>query len=148
MGFWGLGFRVRHAVRPWAGYGLATVGPLFEYLRLLRGAGPQRWVFDELAAIAALRFRFAEDENACGLVARLAADMPLYAPPHALRGAHIYEQWRPDLVRPLHVINPWSSRAAACILCTRMLLMIVFTSLVGRCMSASNMSTRLKACSK
>jgi hypothetical protein len=25
--------------------------------------------------------------------------MPIYAPPHALRGQYLYEQWRPDLVR-------------------------------------------------
>ena len=74
------------------------MGPLFEYLRLLRSAGPQRWVFDELAAISALKFRFAEDEDACELVSRLAADMPLYAPAHALCGPYLHDEWRPDLV--------------------------------------------------
>ena len=77
---------------------MATVGPLFEYLRLLRAAGPQRWVFDELAAIAALKFQWAEEEDACELVARLASDMPLYAPAHALCGSYLYEDWRPELV--------------------------------------------------
>ena len=81
------------------GHGLATVGPLFEYLRLLQAAGPQRWVFDELAAIAQLKFQFAEDEDACELVSRLASDMPLYAPQHALLGPYLHDEWRPDLVR-------------------------------------------------
>ncbi len=41
-----------------AGCGLACVGLLFEYLAMLRAVGPQRWAFDELAAIAQMRFRF------------------------------------------------------------------------------------------
>jgi nardilysin len=81
-----------------AGNGLATVGPLFEYLRLLRAAGPQRWVFEELGAIARLKFQWAEEEEACELVSRLACDMPLYAPAHALCGTYLYEDWRPELV--------------------------------------------------
>ena len=41
-----------------AGCGLACAGLLFEYLGMLRAAGPQRWAFDELATIAQMRFRF------------------------------------------------------------------------------------------
>ena len=41
-----------------AGCGLAAAGLLFEYLAMLRAAGPQRWAYDELAAIAQMRFRF------------------------------------------------------------------------------------------
>ena len=40
------------------GCGLACVGLLFEYLGMLRAAGPQRWAYDELAAMAQMRFRF------------------------------------------------------------------------------------------
>ena len=64
----------------------------------MRTVGPQRWVFDELAAIADLRFRFAEEEDACEYVSRLAADMPHYAPEHVLCGPHLYEKWDPSLV--------------------------------------------------
>lgn len=40
------------------GCGLAAAGLLFEYLGMLRAAGPQRWAYDEQAAIAQMRFRF------------------------------------------------------------------------------------------
>ena len=45
-----------------AGAGLAAVGLLFEYIALLRAAGPQRWAYDEMAAIGNMKFRFAEEE--------------------------------------------------------------------------------------
>ena len=35
---------------------------MFEYLALLRAAGPQRWAYDEMAAISDMKFRFAEEE--------------------------------------------------------------------------------------
>jgi len=81
-----------------AGLGLATAPLVFSYIKMLRQAGPQRWVFDELAATAEQRFRFAEDEEASEYVSRLAASLPLYAPEHALNGPHVHEEWRPDLV--------------------------------------------------
>ncbi|KAK9820983.1 hypothetical protein WJX81_000873 [Elliptochloris bilobata] len=80
------------------GAGLAAIGLLFEYVALLRAAGPQRWAYDEMAAIAAMKFRFAEEEDACDYVARLAADMPHYAPEHALNGSFLHDDWRPELV--------------------------------------------------
>lgn len=46
-----------------------------------------------------LRFRFADEEESCDYVSRLAADMPLYPPEHVLSGGFLYEEWRPDLVR-------------------------------------------------
>ena len=81
-----------------AGLGLATVPLVFSYIEMLRQAGPQRWVYDELAAVAEQRFRFADDEEASEYVSRLAASLPLYAPEHALNGPHVHEAWRPDLV--------------------------------------------------
>ena len=71
---------------------------MFSYIEMLRDAGPQRWVFNELAAVAEQRFRFAEDEEASEYVSRLAASLPLYAPEHALNGSYLHEEWRPELV--------------------------------------------------
>ena len=42
-------------------------------------AGLCRWAFDELAKIAEMKFRFAEEEDACEYVTRLAADLPVRA---------------------------------------------------------------------
>ena len=78
------------------------MGLLFQFLNLLQGKGPQKWVFDELANIAKMRFKFAEEEDACEYALRLAADAPYYAPEHLLNGHYLYDQWDPDLVR-LHL---------------------------------------------
>lgn len=71
---------------------------LFQFLNLLKQSGPQKWVFDELADIAQMRFRFAEEEDACEYALRLAADAPYYAPQHLLNGHYLYDDWQPDLV--------------------------------------------------
>jgi secreted Zn-dependent insulinase-like peptidase len=39
------------------GLGLAVVALVFAYIKLLRAAGPQEWVWRELKAIADMRFR-------------------------------------------------------------------------------------------
>ena len=77
---------------------VAPMGLLFQFLRLLREAGPQQWVFDELANIAQMRFKFAEEEDACEYALRLAADAPYYAPEHLLNGHYLYDHWDPKLV--------------------------------------------------
>ena len=92
-----------------AGLGLATVPLVFSYIEMLRQAGPQRWVFDELAAVAEQRFRFADEEEASEYVSRLAASLPLYAPEHALNGPHVHEAWRPGLVRSRMHYSPLST---------------------------------------
>ncbi|KAL0048825.1 hypothetical protein WJX82_000128 [Trebouxia sp. C0006] len=83
------------------GNGLAPMGLLFQFLSLLKEAGPQQWVFDELANIAQMRFKFAEEEDACEYALRLAADAPYYAPEHLLNGHYLYDQWDPKLVNQL-----------------------------------------------
>jgi secreted Zn-dependent insulinase-like peptidase len=40
------------------GLGLAPVGLLFQYLSLLRAAGPQEWVWREIKAISDMKFRW------------------------------------------------------------------------------------------
>ena len=74
------------------------MGLLFQFLNLLRSEGPQKWVFDELANISQMRFKFAEEEDACEYALRLAADAPYYAPEHLLNGHYLYDQWDPQLV--------------------------------------------------
>lgn len=74
------------------------MGLLFQFLSLLKAQGPQKWVFDELANIAQMRFKFAEEEDACEYALRLAADAPYCAPEHLLNGHYLYDQWDPQLV--------------------------------------------------
>ena len=79
--------------------GLAVAGAIFRYLALLRGAGPQRWVQDEVAAVSAARFKFSgEEEEASEYVARLAATLHHQPPAHALSAPYLHDDWDPRLV--------------------------------------------------
>ena len=58
-----------------------------------------------------MKFRFAEEEDACEYVTHLAADMRLYRPAHVLKGAYLYEDWDPELVaRLLDGMTPRAAR--------------------------------------
>ncbi|KAI8472962.1 MAG: Metalloenzyme, LuxS/M16 peptidase-like protein [Monoraphidium minutum] len=83
------------------GMGLAPVGLLFQYLRLLQQAGPQEWVWRELKAISDFKFRFLEDEDSCDYVTRLAATLGVVAPQHVLAADWLHEAWEPERVAQL-----------------------------------------------
>jgi len=79
--------------------GLAVARTIFRYLALLRGAGPQRWVQDEVAAVSAARFEFSgEEEEASEFVSRLAASLHHQPPAHALSAPYLHDDWDPELV--------------------------------------------------
>jgi secreted Zn-dependent insulinase-like peptidase len=44
-----------------------------------------RWAFRELRDIAEMKFRFAEEEDACEYVTRVAGEAHQYAPAHVLK---------------------------------------------------------------
>ena len=81
-----------------AGMGLAVIGLLFQYLGMLQKEGLQGWAYAELAAIAATKFQWANEEEACDYVTRLAADMLHYEPQHTLNADSLYEGWNAELV--------------------------------------------------
>ncbi|WIA17248.1 hypothetical protein OEZ85_014121 [Tetradesmus obliquus] len=92
------------------GCGLAPVALLFQYLRLLTETGPQAWVWQEIAAIAGMKFRFAEEEDSCDLVTRLASNMSWVAPQHLLAAEYLHEEWQPEKVAELlQCMQPASS---------------------------------------
>ena len=93
------------------GAGLAAAGLLFSYVGLLARAGPQAWVHEEVAAIAAARFRFAEEEDAAEYAARLAADARRYPPSDTLAGPYRHDEWDPALVADLTArLSPGGAR--------------------------------------
>ncbi|CAI7853949.1 unnamed protein product, partial [Closterium sp. NIES-53] len=53
-------------------HALDVVGTVFQYISMLRQAPPQRWVFEELQAIAAMDLRFAEEDSPDEYAVRLA----------------------------------------------------------------------------
>eukprot|EP00887_Chlorella_sp_A99_P000580 scaffold17.g580.t1 len=83
------------------GCGLACVRLLFEYLALLRREGPQRWVWEEQAAMGAMRFRFQEEEEAADYVANIAGDLHLYPAADVLAQPNLYEEYDPGLIGSL-----------------------------------------------
>ncbi|WIA37472.1 hypothetical protein OEZ86_014388 [Tetradesmus obliquus] len=92
------------------GCGLAPVALLFQYLRLLTETGPQAWVWQEIAAIVGMKFRFAEEEDSCDLVTRLASNMGWVAPQHLLAAEYLHEEWQPEKVAELlQCMQPASS---------------------------------------
>jgi nardilysin len=93
------------------GAGLAPAGLVFAYIGLLARSGPQAWVHAEVSAIAAARFRFAEEEDAAEFVARLAPECRRYAPHHALAGPYLHDEWDPELVSALTAgLTPGAAR--------------------------------------
>jgi len=93
------------------GAGLAVLPLLFSYIGLLTAAGPQAWVHGEVAAIAAARFRFAEEEEAAEYAARLAGDGRRYPAAHSLAGPYLHDEWDAGLVADLTaVLTPGNAR--------------------------------------
>lgn len=60
--------------------------------------GPQEWVWQEMKAIADMRFKFQEEEDAMEVATRLASTMHLHAPEHILVAETLHEDWDPVLV--------------------------------------------------
>ncbi|KAK9797401.1 hypothetical protein WJX73_004607 [Symbiochloris irregularis] len=83
------------------GMGLAVIGLLFQYLGMLQREGLQSWAYAELAAIATTKFQYANEEEACDYVTRLAADMLHYEPEHTLNADSLFEGWDAELVGSL-----------------------------------------------
>lgn len=74
------------------------------------GASPPRWIWDEIAAIAEMRFRYAEKEEEIEYARRLAISMQSrYDPVHTLSGDALYSEWAPQsIVELLGKMHPLS----------------------------------------
>jgi len=68
----------------------------FAYVNMLRAKGPQEWFWNELKQLSDIDFRFREPEDASEYAERLVADIRKYAPEDALRGADLFESFKPD----------------------------------------------------
>lgn len=80
------------------GCGLAVVRAVFQYLSMLKSLGPQKWVWDELASIARMKWQFLEEEDAADFVSQVAADMFMYPIEHVLAGGFLHEKFDPQKV--------------------------------------------------
>ena len=83
------------------GMGLACIKVLFEYLSMLKNSGPQEWVFNEIAAINAMRFKFWEETDAADTVADLAGSIHNYPLADVVAEPYLYKEWDPRLLSQL-----------------------------------------------
>ena len=91
--------------------GFGVVEYLFAYINLVRAAGPQRWIWDEISAASKMRFKFAAEDEAADYVQELAVNLRLYKTEHALEGDYLHATWDPELVqRTLGLLVPKNMR--------------------------------------
>ena len=78
--------------------GLGVLDLLFAYLNMLRREGPQRWVWDEMATAAAMKFRYLEEEDPSDYVTGIATNLQRYPPEHCLSADFLHDEWDSELV--------------------------------------------------
>lgn len=71
---------------------------LFQYLNMVKTAGPQKWIFEESAQLEATRFRFKDKESPMGYVRNLSSLMHDYPMQEVICGSYVLDDWKPDLI--------------------------------------------------
>ncbi|XP_014680687.1 PREDICTED: insulin-degrading enzyme-like [Priapulus caudatus] len=71
---------------------------IFEYLNMLRAAGPLEWVFRECQSLNAMTFRFKDKEKPQGFVTNVASNLHRYRLNEVLSGPYLLEEYKPDLI--------------------------------------------------
>ncbi|KNA04271.1 hypothetical protein SOVF_201220 [Spinacia oleracea] len=76
-----------------------VIGFVYQYLKLLRQAPPEDWIFKELQDIGNMEFRFAEEQPQDDYAAELAANLLTYPPQHVIYGEYAYEDWDAEKIK-------------------------------------------------
>ncbi|KAF8079896.1 hypothetical protein N665_0994s0021 [Sinapis alba] len=77
------------------------IGYIYQYLKLLRDASPQEWIFKELQDIGNMDFRYAEEQAADDYAAELSENMLAYPVEHIIYGDYVYQTWDPKMIEDL-----------------------------------------------
>ncbi|CDY54887.1 BnaA10g27980D [Brassica napus] len=77
------------------------IGYIYQYLKLLRDASPQEWIFKELQDIGNMDFRYAEEQAADDYAAELSGNMLAYPVEHVIYGDYVYQTWDPKMIEDL-----------------------------------------------
>ncbi|XP_056847998.1 nardilysin-like isoform X2 [Raphanus sativus] len=77
------------------------IGYVYQYLKLLRNASPQEWIFKELQDIGNMDFRYAEEQAADDYAAELSENMLAYPVEHIIYGDYVYQTWDPKMIEDL-----------------------------------------------
>ena len=75
-----------------------VVDMTFQYLRLIRESGIQRWIFDEEKLISDTAFRFKESSRKVYYVTHLASNLKRYPLEDIIRGDYIFKTYDPQLI--------------------------------------------------
>ena len=74
---------------------------VFQYLLMLKTAGPQKRIFEEIRDLRKMRFHFKDKESPREYVRMLAKDLHAYPLPQVLSGGWLLSDWQPDLITDL-----------------------------------------------
>jgi secreted Zn-dependent insulinase-like peptidase len=74
---------------------------LFEYIQMMKDAGPSKTLYEEQAQLAELAFRFNEEVDPMRYVLTLANDMQTLAPQDVLSGNFLMTDYDPELIREI-----------------------------------------------
>jgi insulysin len=74
---------------------------VFQYLRMLREAGPLEWIFDECKNLNAMQYRFKDKERPQSYTCGLASSLHEYPVEESLSGPYMLTEWRPELITKL-----------------------------------------------
>ncbi|CAH8339714.1 unnamed protein product [Eruca vesicaria subsp. sativa] len=77
------------------------IGYIYQYIKLLRDASPQEWIFKELQDIGNMDFRYAEEQAADDYAVELSENMLDYPVEHVICGDYVYQTWDPKIIEDL-----------------------------------------------
>lgn len=83
----------------------------YQYVNLLRKAGPQEWIFKECQDLSAMTFRFKDKEKPRNYVSGLSGSLHDFPMTETLSGPYLLTEFRPDLINMiLEKITPDNMR--------------------------------------
>ncbi|KAK7590251.1 hypothetical protein V9T40_001864 [Parthenolecanium corni] len=71
---------------------------VFQYIKLLKSEGVQKWIFDENSKLEETSFLFKDKESPVSYVTTLSAAMNDYPFKHILSANYIIDEWKPELI--------------------------------------------------
>ena len=74
------------------------VSLIFQYINLLKKEGPRKESFEEMRCLKEMNFRFKDKETPIGYAVSLASTLSRLPFEDVLKGYHILDDWRPDLI--------------------------------------------------
>ncbi|KAI8109469.1 hypothetical protein M9434_000751 [Picochlorum sp. BPE23] len=83
------------------GCGLRVVRAVFRYLDMLQSMEPQKWVWDEMKAIARLKWAYLEEEDPSDYVSQISSDMHHVPLHHILEWSFLHDEFDPALIQQI-----------------------------------------------